>query len=201
MAESSDVLIIGAGPAGLTAAIYVCRAGWTATILDKGFYGGQVAITPEVENYPGCCALPDQTCLKTCMNRRWSFGAQVRFEEVRKLTLEGERKRALTSGGEYESRAVILANGAKRRHLGCPGEEEFAGRGVSYCATCDGAVFKGKDVVLVGGETPPWRTRCISPRYAAASRWFTEGNPSVGRGVWPKRCKATRISGFSITRP
>ncbi len=151
MAESSDVLIIGAGPAGLTAAIYVCRAGWTATILDKGFYGGQVAITPEVENYPGVLRIAGPDLSQNMYEQAVELGAQVRFEEVRELTLEGERKRALTSGGEYESRAVILANGAKRRHLGCPGEEEFAGRGVSYCATCDGAFFKGKDVVLVGG--------------------------------------------------
>ena len=144
MAESSDVLIIGAGPAGLTAAIYVCRAGWTATILDKGFYGGQVAITPEVENYPGVLRIAGPDLSQNMYEQAVELGAQVRFEEVRELTLEGERKRALTSGGEYESRAVILANGAKRRHLGCPGEEEFAGRGVSYCATCDGAFFKGK---------------------------------------------------------
>ena len=151
MAESSDVLIIGAGPAGLTAAIYVCRAGWTATILDKGFYGGQVAITPEVENYPGVLRIAGPDLSQNMYEQAVELGAQVRFEEVRELTLEGERKRALTSGGEYESRAVILANGAKRRHLGCPGEEEFAGRGVSYCATCDGAFFRKKTTAVIGG--------------------------------------------------
>lgn len=151
MAEASDVLIIGAGPAGLTAAIYVCRAGWTATVLDRGFYGGQVAITPEVENYPGVLRIAGPDLSQNMYEQAVELGAQIRFEEVRELMLEGKQKVAVTSAGRYESRAVIIANGAKRRHLGCPGEEEFVGRGVSYCATCDGAFFRGKNVVLVGG--------------------------------------------------
>ncbi len=151
MAQTSDILIIGAGPAGLTAAIYACRAGWTVTVLDKGFYGGQVAITPEVENYPGVLHVTGPDLSQSMYDQAVELGAHVSFEEVRELTLEGKHKAAVTSAGRYESRAVILANGAKRRHLGCPGEEEFAGRGVSYCATCDGAFFKGREVVLVGG--------------------------------------------------
>ncbi len=151
MSQASDVLIIGAGPAGLTAAMYVCRAGWTATVLDKGFYGGQMAITPEVENYPGVLRTAGPDLSKNMYEQAMEFGAQIVFEEVQKVTFNSQHKTVVTSKGRYEGRSVIVANGAKRRHLGCPGEETFAGRGVSYCATCDGAFFKNREVVLVGG--------------------------------------------------
>lgn len=147
----TDTLIIGAGPAGLTAAIYLRRAGWTVTVLDKLFYGGQVAITPEVENYPGVLKIAGPDLSENMYRQAADLGADIRFEDVKEIFLEGEIKRVVTSSGTYEGKTVILANGAKRRKLGCPGEEEFAGKGVSYCATCDGAFFKEKDVAIVGG--------------------------------------------------
>ena len=151
MEQISDVLIIGAGPAGLTAAMYVCRAGWTATVLDKGFYGGQMAITPEVENYPGVLRTTGPDLSQNMYEQAVGFGAQILFEEVQKVSFKSKRKAVMTSKARYEGRTVIVANGAKRRRLGCPGEEAFTGRGVSYCATCDGAFFKNQEVVLVGG--------------------------------------------------
>lgn len=147
----TDVLVIGAGPAGLTAAIYLRRAGWTVTVLDKLFYGGQVAVTPEVENYPGVLKIAGPDLSENMYRQAAELGADIRFEDVKKVSLDGEVKRVVTSSGTYEGRAVILANGAKRRKLGCPGEEEFTGKGVSYCAACDGAFFRDKDVAIVGG--------------------------------------------------
>ena len=147
----TDALIVGAGPAGLTAAIYILRAGLTATVFDRGFYGGQAAITPEIENYPGIERISGPDFSMQLYDQAVKLGADVRFEEAERLTLDGKIKYVYTGKGTYQGRTLILANGVKRRKLGCPGEEELAGKGVSYCATCDGAFFKGKDVVLVGG--------------------------------------------------
>lgn len=149
--EIVDILIVGAGPAGLTAAIYAQRAGKKTIVFDKIFYGGQVAITPAIENYPAIPLISGPDFSQQLYEQATGFGAEVRFEEVESLGLMGPIKTVTTSQNVYYGRAVILANGVKRRLLGCPGEEEFTGRGVSYCATCDGAFFKGKDVVLVGG--------------------------------------------------
>lgn len=146
-----DVIIIGAGPAGLTAAIYAQRAGLQSVILDKGFYGGQAALTMELENYPAIQKISGAEFAQRLFEHAESFGAEFEMEEVINAELSGEVKKVYTASKVYESKAVIVANGVRRRKLGCPGEEEFAGRGVSYCATCDGAFFKGKETVIVGG--------------------------------------------------
>ena len=146
-----DIVIIGAGPAGLSAAVYARRTGLSVAVLEQNIYGGQIVNTPEVENYPG---LGKQTGAELAMalyNQAAEAGAQILLEGVTKVSLDQNPKVVLTAGGEYEAGAVIIANGVKRRHLGCPGEEELAGRGVSYCATCDGAFFRGKEVAIVGG--------------------------------------------------
>lgn len=147
----ADILIIGAGPAGLTAAIYGLRAGLSVTIFDKGFYGGQAAITPEIENYPAIPSITGPDFAQQLYEHAIQLGAELRFEEVQSLNLTGDEKIITSGSGNTSGKAVILANGVKRRILDCPGEAEFTGRGVSYCATCDGAFFKGKDVILVGG--------------------------------------------------
>lgn len=146
-----DVLIIGAGPAGLTAAIYAQRAGLSSVIFDKSFYGGQAALTMELENYPAIRKISGAEFAQQLFEHAEHFGAEFLMEEVTEVKLSGDVKRVHTSMGVYEGRAVIIANGVKRRKLGCAGENEFAGRGVSYCATCDGAFFKGKEVAVVGG--------------------------------------------------
>lgn len=147
----TDVLILGAGPAGLTAAIYARRAGLTATVFDKGFAGGQTIITPEIENYPAIASISGPEFSQRLYEQAVSLGAAFKNEEVRRAQLSGTVKILSTEQGPYEGRTVILAGGVKRRELGCPGEAELAGKGVSYCATCDGAFFRGKQVVLVGG--------------------------------------------------
>ena len=146
-----DMLIIGAGPAGLTAAIYGLRAGLSAVVFDRGVYGGQVAQTAEVENYPAILRISGPDFAQAIHQQAAELGADIRMEAVERVELDGAVKRLFTPEGIYEGRTVVIANGAKRRLLGCEGEEAFTGRGVSYCATCDGAFFRGRDVAVVGG--------------------------------------------------
>ena len=146
-----DMLIIGAGPAGLTAAIYGLRAGLSAVVFDRGVYGGQVAQTAEVENYPAILRISGPDFAQAIHQQAAELGADIRMEAVERVDLDGAVKRLFTPEGIYEGRTVVIANGAKRRLLGCEGEEAFTGRGVSYCATCDGAFFRGRDVAVVGG--------------------------------------------------
>ncbi|MBC8547058.1 FAD-dependent oxidoreductase [Clostridiaceae bacterium NSJ-31] len=147
----TDLLIVGAGCAGLTAAVYAIRAGHSAIVLEKGMYGGQIALTSEVENYPSIEKISGVELATLIYNQAVKQGADIRFEEVTEARLGAVEKIVVTTSEEYRARAVILANGVERRKLGCPGEAEFTGRGVSYCATCDGAFFRGKDVAVVGG--------------------------------------------------
>lgn len=147
----TDVLIIGAGPAGLSAAIYAARAGMKVIVFDKNAYGGQISLTSEVDNYPGLPGIDGVDFAMDLYTHAVSQGAEVRFETVEALELDGNIKRLTTKERVYEGRTVILACGAKRRKLGCPGEDIFTGKGVSYCATCDAAFFRDQEVVIVGG--------------------------------------------------
>lgn len=145
-----DVIIIGAGPAGLTAALYAARAGLSVQVFEKNVCGGQVAITDEVENYPAIQKISGADFSLNIYNQVVDKHVEILFEEVQSVDFSGKAKMVITSSGEHSARSVIIANGVKRRKLGCRGEDEFYGRGVSYCATCDGAFFKGKDVAVVG---------------------------------------------------
>ena len=147
----TDVLIIGAGPAGLTAAIYARRAGLSVTILESNMYGGQILTTPEVENYPSIKKISGWELAENLYEQATALGAELVFEEVRGLEDLGAHKKVLTATGALEARTVIIANGAKRRKLEVPGEDSHLGMGVSYCATCDGAFFAGKVAAVVGG--------------------------------------------------
>lgn len=147
----TDIIIIGAGPAGLTAAIYALRYGLSVKVFDKGFYGGQVATTPEVENYPAIIRISGIDFSTSIYKQAIELGADIHFEGVDKVSIDGKIKSVTTASGTYKASSIIIANGAKRRKLGCNGEEKFIGKGVSYCATCDAAFFKNKDVVIVGG--------------------------------------------------
>ncbi len=146
-----DMIIIGAGTAGLTAAIYGLRAGLSVVVLEEFIYGGQIANTPDVENYPGIEKISGADFGITLYEQAKKYGALIKFEGVKNIKLTGQVKEVSTNKTTYQGKTVIIANGAKRRKLGCKGEEEFSGRGVSYCATCDGAFYKGKEVVIVGG--------------------------------------------------
>ena len=149
----SDVLIIGAGPAGLSAAVYVQRAGKSATVLEAMTFGGQIVNTPEVENYPGIKKISGFDFAMSLYEQATELGAEIVFDKAERIEqAEGPLWRVVTaSGASYEAKAVILATGAKNRKLGLEREGELTGRGVSYCATCDGAFFKGKPVAVNGG--------------------------------------------------
>ena len=146
-----DLIIIGAGPAGLTSAIYAKRAGLSVKVFEELTPGGQAAVTPEIENYPGMKKVSGSDFAISLFEQATELGAEIEFERVVKIENAEGGKKVITDGGEYFSKTVIIANGAKRRKLEIPGEDEFSGRGVSYCATCDGAFFKDKTVAVIGG--------------------------------------------------
>lgn len=146
-----DVIIIGAGPAGLSAGIYAVRAGLNTLILDKASWGGQTVLTAEIENYPAVMTVTGPDFAERMYEQLTSLGGSISLEEVKHLELKQKIKIVETERNKYQAHNVILASGLKRRKLGCQGEETFAGRGVSYCAICDGRFFRGRDVAVVGG--------------------------------------------------
>lgn len=146
-----DIIIVGAGTAGLSAAIYSVRAGKRVLILEANTYGGQILSSPEVENYPGIKKISGFEFAHNLYEQAVQLGAEIVYEKVAGLRMAGKRYFVLTDQGEYECRSVILATGAKNRPLGVAREGDLIGAGVSYCATCDGAFFRGKDVAVVGG--------------------------------------------------
>lgn len=152
MAEKTyDIAVIGGGPAGYTAALYTGRAGYKAVVFEKSSPGGQMGITSEIENYPGFESVDGFELAAKMMSQAEKFGAEFVYEEVTSLELDGKIKKIRTDSGEFEVKAVVLAMGAKPRLLRVPGEKEYSGHGVSYCATCDGMFFRGKTVVVNGG--------------------------------------------------
>jgi thioredoxin reductase (NADPH) len=146
----TDLVIVGGGPAGLTAGIYAVRSGLKAAVLEKGALGGQVATTPVVENYPGFTSVGGKTLVDFMVSHALEYVQIFQGEEVMDIQ-PGEPIKVVTSRRQFLTKAVLLATGATYRHLGVPGETRLAGRGVSYCSTCDGPLFKGKDVIIVGG--------------------------------------------------
>lgn len=147
----NDLLIIGGGVAGLTAAIYAARAGVDPLVLESTAWGGQIAQTSEVENYPSVPHITGWDLANALYAQTEALGAEIRLATVSHLTAEAGAFKLETSDGALQARSLVLANGVAHKKLGCPGEEEFSGRGVSWCATCDGAFFRGKDVAVIGG--------------------------------------------------
>lgn len=151
--EKIDILIIGAGSAGLSAGIYASRRGLRTVVLEKQFTGGRMIMAHLIENYPGFPEAITGTKLANLMIQQLQkLGGEIRYEEVASLQLDDAPKIVTTKSNKYEASAVILATGAQRKKLMVQGEQEFIGRGVSYCAFCDAPVFKGKDVVVVGNN-------------------------------------------------
>lgn len=146
-----DIGIIGGGTAGMTAAIYGQRAGKKTIIIEGGAFGGQITSSPNVENYPGIASVSGSEFSMNLLDQAVKLGAETAMEQVTGIRDEDGGKIIETSGKEYQCRSVILATGVTHRHLGVPNEERLTGAGVSYCATCDGMFFRGKDVAVVGG--------------------------------------------------
>lgn len=147
-----DIIIVGGGPAGLTAAIYALRAGKSVTVIEKNSFGGQIAFSPKVENIPGTREISGAAFAEGLTDQAMDLGADVELETVTKVEKTETGFRVLTEEGScYESGAVILALGVKHRTLGLPGEEELIGKGISFCAVCDGAFYEGQEVAMIGG--------------------------------------------------
>lgn len=146
-----DVLIVGAGTAGMTAGIYVQRAGKKALVLDEKGYGGQIVNTATVENYPGFVNISGTEFTERIHEQAVELGVDFKVEKVKNAKKKGEVFVVSTGDSQYEVKSVIIATGVKNRELGIPGEEKFKGSGVSFCATCDGNFFKGRDIAIIGG--------------------------------------------------
>lgn len=146
-----DIVIIGAGPAGLSAGIYAARAKLSTLIIEKMYPGGQAATTDRIENYPGIESISGFELTDNMKNQAVKFGAKIETDEVKEIEKQGTGFLIQLKKESIESKAVIVATGAKPKKLGVKGESEFIGRGVSYCATCDGAFYTGKDIIVVGG--------------------------------------------------
>ncbi|CAI2574601.1 Thioredoxin reductase [Apilactobacillus kunkeei] len=149
--EKYDVIIIGAGPGGMTSALYASRANLSVMMIDRGIYGGQMNNTAEIENYPGFKSILGPDLAKEMYESSTNFGAKYEYGTVESIEDKGDSKIVKTDQGSYEAGAVIIGTGSQYRKLGVPGEDEYGGRGVSYCAVCDGAFFKNREVVVVGG--------------------------------------------------
>ena len=145
-----DVLIVGGGPAGLTAGIYTVRSGLKTAVVEREALGGQVALTPVVENYPGFAQVGGKTLVDIMVSHALQYVQIFQGEEVLDIK-PGEIMEVATTRRTFRTKTILLATGATHRHLGVPGEQRFSGRGVSYCATCDGPLFKGRKVIMVGG--------------------------------------------------
>ena len=163
-----DVVIVGSGPAGYTAAIYAARAQLNPVILAGSVTaGGALMNTTEVENYPGfVTGIMGPELMTQMQEQAERFGADIRYEDVTALELEGDVKRITTSDDVYEARTVIISTGSEYRHLGIDGEERLSGHGVSYCATCDGFFFKDQDIVVVGGGDSAMEEATFLTRFA-----------------------------------
>ena len=149
--EIYDLIVIGGGPAGLTAALYARRANKTVLILEKNTFGGQITFSPKVENIPGFLSLTGNEFAEKLVEQVLEQGADVELCEATGIRIENDRKVVTTDSGEFSARAVILATGAKHRTLGLPREEQFIGDGISFCAVCDGAFYQGRTVAVIGG--------------------------------------------------
>lgn len=145
-----DILIVGAGPAGLTAAIYARRAGKSVLVLEKDTFGGQVTFSPKLENYPGFQAISGNELAQKMLEQALALGADIDMDNVVDV-IDGEVKTVVGESRQYEAKSVIIAAGAKHRRLHLPNEENLIGNGISFCAVCDGAFYQGQHVAVIGG--------------------------------------------------
>jgi len=146
-----DILVIGGGPAGLTAALYARRQNKSVLVLEKNSFGGQTVFSPKIENYPGFKEMSGMEFSDLLVDQVLAQGADLEMEEALSITDNGATKTVVTENGSMEARAVIVAAGARHRMLGLEGEENYVGNGISFCAVCDGAFYKGKTVAVIGG--------------------------------------------------
>ena len=176
MKELYDVVVIGGGPAGLTAALYLARARYRVVVVEKEQFGGQIVITEEVVNYPGVERTSGRALTESMRRQAQKFGAEFLLAEVTELDMSGDIKKVKTSRGELSCFGVLLAAGAHPRKVGFQGEEEFRGRGIAYCATCDGEFFTGRDVFVIGGGFAAAEESVFLTKYARHVTVLIRGN-------------------------
>ncbi len=146
-----DIIVIGAGPAGLTAAIYARRAEKSVLVLEKETFGGQITHSPKVENYPGFIQMSGNEFAEKLIEQTLHLEAEIELDEAQAIEDHGDYKRVICENGSFDGKTVIIATGSKHRQLGVARENDFVGAGVSYCAVCDGAFYRGKTVAVIGG--------------------------------------------------
>ena len=146
-----DIIIIGAGPAGMTAALYALRADKSVLLLEKENFGGQITFSPRLENYPTIMEISGNEFAQKMIDQVMAHGADIELAEAKEIKNMGNYKTVVTDYGNFDGKAVIIATGSKHRHLGLEGEEELIGSGISFCAVCDGSFFADKSVAVIGG--------------------------------------------------
>lgn len=169
MAEQNiyDVVIIGAGPAGMTAAVYASRAELKTVMLERGVPGGQMANTEEVENFPGFSMITGPDLSAKMFEHSQKFGAEYKYGDIKSVELDGDIKILKTSSEDIYTRSVVITTGAEYKKIGVPGEDLLQGRGVSYCAVCDGAFFKERELVVIGGGDSAVEEGVFLTKYAS----------------------------------
>ena len=176
-----DLIIVGGGPGGMTAALYSLRAGIKVLILEKEIFGGQIAISPRLENYPSIKEISGMEFSNNLFEQIISLGAEFNLEDVLTITKDEDVFTVKTNYSEYQAKSVILATGVEHRQMGIPREEELVGKGVSYCATCDGAFYKGEDVVVIGDANSALQYAIMLSNYCSSvkictlfDKWFAD---------------------------
>lgn len=184
-----DIIIIGGGPAGMTAALYAGRAELNALMIEKDYQGGQMVTTNEVENYPGIIDITGPDLSNVMYEHARKFGTEMIFEEVLDIQVDGDIKKVITNKKTYETKVVILSMGAKPRNLGVAREKELGGRGISYCAICDGGFYRNKTVAVVGGgdtalEDALYLSRLAKKVFLIHRRDSFRGNKSLQKKIF-----------------
>ena len=191
-----DMLIIGGGPGGYTAALYAARSGLSVLVLEKLAAGGQMAETPQIDNYPGYTGLDGFGLGQQMKENAEHFGAESRFAEVTRLHLEGNIKSADTTDGIFYGKTVVIATGAHPRKLNVPGEAELFGRGVHYCAACDGMFYRGKTVAVIGGGNTAAAAVSVLSRVASKVLLIHRRDTLRASGVYHKPLQALTNTEF-----
>ena len=198
----TDLIVIGAGTAGMTAALYALRNGKTVKIFDSEGYGGQIANSPRVENFPSVKVISGSDFADKLFDQINDFGAEYEYEKI--LHVEKKGKTFVVTGeyGEYESKTVVIASGVKHKTFGLPNEQELVGKGISYCAVCDGAFYKGKEVVLIGDANTALQYALLLSNYCTKVKLCTLFNKFFGDEMLVKAVKGTEnieiIQGISL---